>query len=616
VTRRYLASLLQRLPVEQRWEVATRLVTDAPAGKDRLLPRLVWYALEPVVEADPARAFDLAGRNAWPELPGFIARRAAISPAGRSALMTFLTRSRNADEFVRRSQQLLGALAQLPPVERPAGWEEARKKGESLGTPAVTDALRRMGVRFGDPAYFPFWRTVAGSGTTPAAQRVKAIELLQAGSDPELGNLARESLAVPALRRAAINGLRNDPGEATATAIVLWIAKFPLKLRNDAINLLATRPDMALVLLRAVDGKKIDAALVSPVLLDQFERFGDERLDALIRRNWSRGATGIDPAEYRVAVSEWKARLNPRTLAGANASRGRAVYDRTCGTCHQLFGEGIALGPDLTGSNRADLGYLLENVLAPSAVVGRDYLLHVFTMNDGTVVSGMVTESTPEFIKVAMPGGSFADVKVSEIREREEMAQSLMPPGLFDTLPLAQVADLVKYLASPNQVPLPGGPKPPATPIGGTPAGAGVVRLEGEALLSSVEASGGNVRAQPMKGFGPHWSGDAQLFWIGGKPSDTLTITLPGVTPGTHDVSIVPTTARDYARIKVLVAGHLATADLYGKSVLPGEPVRFNEVSVSPSEPLRIVITVTGRHPDALPRHMVGIDHIELRRRP
>ncbi len=51
-------------------------------------------------------------------------------------------------------------------------------------------------------------------------------------------------------------------------------------------------------------------------------------------------------------------------------------------------------------------------------------------------------------------------MKLGDVAKREEIPQSLMPAGLFDALPLEQVADLVKYLGSPAQVPLPG-EKPP-----------------------------------------------------------------------------------------------------------------------------------------------------------
>jgi len=101
------------------------------------------------------------------------------------------------------------------------------------------------------------------------------------------------------------------------------------------------------------------------------------------------------------------------------------------------------------------MGYALENDLAHSAVVGKDYLLNVITMKDGSILNSMIRRETKEVITLAMPGGTTSDIKPSDIASRQEIAQLLMPPSLFDVLPLEQVADLVKYLSSPAQMPLP-----------------------------------------------------------------------------------------------------------------------------------------------------------------
>jgi len=611
--RRHLASLLQRLPLEQRWEIVAGLISHARSTADRNVPLLCWYGIEPLVEADPERALGLVGGTPWTNLKDFITRRAAVFPAGRSAIMTSLSTAKNPADFAGRSGQFLTALASLAAVEIPAGWETTKAHGKSIeaGNPAVSDALSQMGARFGDPEYFPVWRALARDAKKAGPERIKAMELLIAGRDPELGALAREVLDIGALQPVAITALRQSPGIETATALVERLAGFPLTLRNEAINLLATRPGMALVMLKAVDEKKLTASLISPVMLDQFERFKDESVTAIIDRNWVRGGAGIDLAQLSASIEAWKKKLNPKVLEKADASRGRQTFAMTCGTCHQLFGEGIALGPDLTGSNRADLAYILENTLAPSAVVGKDYLLNIFTMKDGSTVSGMVRAETPASIQVAMPGGSVTEVKVAGIKERQEIPQSLMPAGLFDAIPLEQVADLVKYLASPAQVPLPG-----EGPVAGKgsvpPPAAGVVRVEGEALVTKVVTKSGSVKNQNMSGFGDGWSGNDHLWWTGGEPGDILTLKVEGLTPGTKNVTLFPTTALDYATIKVAINGQLREADLYSEKVLPGSPLTFEKVNVSPSEPLQIDIHLTGKNAIALPRYMFGLDRIEV----
>ena len=472
--------------------------------------------------------------------------------------------------------------------------------------------MSRLGTRFRDAEYFPKWRKLARNGEAKPADRIGAMELLRIGGDPELGGLAREMLSAPALRSAAIKALRRDPGKETAMALVQIIPQLDLRLRNEAINLLATRPEMALVLLEAVDQKRLAPSLVSPVMLDQFERFDREEITALIDKNWMRGGDGVDLEELHAAIEGWKKKLTPKMISQADVSKGRQTYMMTCGTCHQLFGEGIAMGPDLTGSNRADLGYVLENVLAPNAVVSKEYMLNIFTMKDGSTLSGMISKETPEFVTLSMPGGTTTDVKKSEIESREEMAQSLMPAGLFDALPLEQVAALVKYLASPKPVPLPGEKQTQSKVKTVAPPAEGVVRIEAESLADSYQPDAGSAKAQNMGQFPDSWSGGSQLWWTGGKPGDVYTLKLDGVEPGTKDLTIFPTTAHDYAQVKFAVNGQLREADFYSKDVVQGEPIVFDNVNISPSEPLQIDIHITGKNEEATPRYMVGIDRIEV----
>src|SRR5690606_37770056 len=94
-------------------------------------------------------------------------------------------------------------------------------------------------------------------------------------------------------------------------------------------------------------------------------------------------------AEAARRVAELERDLAPARLAEADLPRGRAVFARTCQACHTLFGGGGAVGPDLTGANRADLGYLLSNVLDPNAVVGEEYLATLAWTQDGRLVSGI-----------------------------------------------------------------------------------------------------------------------------------------------------------------------------------------------------------------------------------
>jgi putative membrane-bound dehydrogenase-like protein len=74
-----LASALQRLPLEQRWAIAEGLAGHAEDAGDDNLPLMIWYGVEPLVAADPARAAVLLTKARIPLVRQYIARRIAAS---------------------------------------------------------------------------------------------------------------------------------------------------------------------------------------------------------------------------------------------------------------------------------------------------------------------------------------------------------------------------------------------------------------------------------------------------------------------------------------------------------------------------------------------------------
>lgn len=75
VVRLHLASALQRLPLEQRWPIAERLAARAEDANDANLPLMIWYAVEPLVLADPDRAIRLLQTSKISVVRENIARR-------------------------------------------------------------------------------------------------------------------------------------------------------------------------------------------------------------------------------------------------------------------------------------------------------------------------------------------------------------------------------------------------------------------------------------------------------------------------------------------------------------------------------------------------------------
>ena len=144
--------------------------------------------------------------------------------------------------------------------------------------------------------------------------------------------------------------------------------------RRDALNTLAARKGSAQALLAAVGGgqaapRRPDGRPGAPASQPQ-----GPGLDAQISQVWG---TVRETTGDRARLSPSTRRCSLKARHAPDPRRGGPSSPRSASSATRSFGVGRQVGPDLTGSNRADLDYLLSNVLDPSALIGKDYLAHV-----------------------------------------------------------------------------------------------------------------------------------------------------------------------------------------------------------------------------------------------
>jgi putative heme-binding domain-containing protein len=258
-------------------------------------------------------------------------------------------------------------------------------------------------------------------------------------------------LADSAVRVAALRGLAAYSDEATPQAIFKQYAGFDLTARQEAISTLAARSRYALTLLDAVEQGVIPIGDVSAFHVQQLQNLGNAEVSRRMAKTW--GAVRPTSADRAALVAQFKQRLTPAAMAQADRRRGRAVFAKTCAACHTLFDAGGKIGPELTGSQRANLDYVLTNVLDPSAVVAKDYQMALIQTTDGRVLSGIIKREDDNSVTV-QTATELVVVPKNEVESRQATANSMMPDGLLLSLSLIEVRDLVAYLASPTQTPL------------------------------------------------------------------------------------------------------------------------------------------------------------------
>ena len=263
---------------------------------------------------------------------------------------------------------------------------------------------------------------------------------------PTLQSLLKD----PSLRRPALRGLAAFDDPKTPAMILAHYKTYSAEEKTDAVQTLSSRASYALALLDAVADKQVPAEDLSNFTVRQMQTFNNKDVTDKLGKVW--GAIRPAAADKLALMAKYKKIMTPDYLKSANKGKGRALFVKTCAACHRLFDEGGAIGPDITGSQRHNLDYILENVLDPSAVVAKDYQVAVVTTTGGRIITGLIKQETKQAVHVQTQNELIL-VPRAEIESLRRTQTSMMPDGLFDNLRMDEVRDLIGYLASPAQVP-------------------------------------------------------------------------------------------------------------------------------------------------------------------
>ena len=282
-------------------------------------------------------------------------------------------------------------------------------------------------------------------------QRVVALLSLIEAKDKNLRGDCEKLLNVRGLSLEAVQGLTQFDDRDVAKKIIARYPQLYPHERPQVIMALVSRTKFAAELLAAIEAGKIGREHLGPSAARQIRAFNDAKLNEQLAKVW--GETHETSADKLKLVAELKARHTPESLAKADLGKGRATFAGVCGQCHKLYGEGGALGPDLTGSGRHDINYLFENIVDPSAVVDAAYYLNSITLKDGRVLSGIVGAQTERTLTLRSVGQETV-IDKQDIKSRQTLPISLMPEGLLQAFTPEQQRDLLAYLMGNSQVPL------------------------------------------------------------------------------------------------------------------------------------------------------------------
>jgi putative membrane-bound dehydrogenase-like protein len=453
VVRLYLASAMQRLPVSDRWEIVEALASHGEDASDHNIPLMVWYAAEPLAAQNAQRALQIAENSKLPNLLNFTIRRTAAigTPEALAEVVKSLDR---VDDDARRLQIVNGfslAFQGQRSAPMPKGWDAVEKKLSNSTHPEIRAQVQSLALTFGSTSALQSLRETVLDTKADANARRMALESLLNAKTQNLSGLLQSVLADAHLRGLAIRGLAAYDDPQTPAKIIQAYNSFDDANRRDALNTLVSRASFAKPLVDAVASNQVPKKDLTADLIRQLRGFKNDELNAQLEKVW--GAVRGASADKKPLIEKYKQIYRAGGSQPGDASRGRVVFDRACGQCHTLFDVGGKVGPDLTGSHRGDLDYILENMVDPNAVIPNDYRTSTLDTKDDRVITGIVKAQDDKSVTIVTPTETLVILR-DEIASLMLSELSMMPEGLLEPLAEQEIRDLIYYLRQPGQVPL------------------------------------------------------------------------------------------------------------------------------------------------------------------
>ncbi len=336
-------------------------------------------------------------------------------------------------------------------VPMPIGWQKVEDKLGRSDNGEVRLLAQSLGLTFGSEHALAAIKQVVRNRNAELATRRSALDSLLNTRDPEIPSLLQTLLNDSGLRAQAIRGLARFDAPGAAEAILKVYPELNGSEKRDAINALASRASYARPLLAAASDGRVPRRDLTAEIVRQLRNLKVAEVDEQVQKVW--GSFREASADKKQEIERYKGIYRAGGSTPGDAIRGRAVFARTCQQCHTLFDVGGKVGPDITGSNRGDLQYVLENVVDPNAVIPNDYRTSTINTKDDRVLTGIVKKEDASSITVATANETLV-LQRSDIESMHLSEISMMPEGLLAPLNDQEVRDLIYYLGRPGQVPL------------------------------------------------------------------------------------------------------------------------------------------------------------------
>lgn len=459
VVRLSLASAANRLPLESRWDLLASLTRYPQDRDDHNLPYMYYYAMEPLVEldADRALALGLNAGTAIPLLQEYMLRRVAESGDTQAVerLLRGLEKAQSHELQLTFLTALRSALTGQRQVQQPQSWPQIYQRLIGSGHEPIVRQASALGVAFGDPTAVQRVRQHLADNNKSTDERLQSLDTLLAAAVPGLEQVLLDIVTTEGapgeLSEQAIRGLALYDNPEIPPTLISNYSRWTEGKKRAAIATLASRKNGARALLSAMASEAIPTADLTADYARQIEYLNDQQISQELAKVW--GQVRRSSQQKGQQIEAYRQLVENSQLPAADLALGRALFSKTCQRCHVLYGVGQAIGPDITGSNRANLDYLLENIVDPSAVMAKEYRQTVILTDSGQLITGILRHETPNALTIQTAEGTLV-VPRDEIEKMDESQQSMMPDDQLSQFSHHEIRSLFAYLRHKKQTPM------------------------------------------------------------------------------------------------------------------------------------------------------------------
>ena len=377
---------------------------------------------------------DLAGRGEY-----------AATPAGAAMLESLamqIGQRLEAADVAALQTVIDAAIKTGSPTSRPlvAGYLAGRKKAPSAALDATPLSSSIRAVREDLLVQARAQALAAGAAEN---ERLAAITRLGLGRFADSSESFARLLGTDqprAVQLAAVRVLETigDP-EIGGWLLACWPHLGP-QVRGAVATAVLSRPAWVRGFLEAVEAGTVSLSEFDPAKVRLLETYADPE----IRAGYAKVAARVRASPRQEVLAEYRPALD---MAG-DAGRGRGHFTRVCAQCHRVDGIGHEIGPNLAAFKNRGPEAILINLLDPNREVNPLYVNYVAQLDDGRVVTGMITDESAASITLKRAENATDTIPRASIEVLTGTGQSIMPEGLEKQLDQQAVADLLAYINS------------------------------------------------------------------------------------------------------------------------------------------------------------------------